>query len=703
MTNTTQSELACNKLIDLINSATEETLPTTLKSKKFKDLLGKIKDPDHAHWVCTLALGMATKNTLTEILEALKEPLSIIKLTKVLEALQKHIDDITDPDYALKVCYLVLGMATKKTLPEVLKALKVPLSIIKLTKVLEALQKHIDNITDPDYAYMVCYLVLGMATKDTLLEVLEALKVPLGRITDPDYAYTVCYLALGKATQDTLLKALEALKVPLGKITHPDYALKVCYLALGKATQDTLLKVLEALKVPLGKITHPKNAFWVCELALGKADPKDLPEVLKALNEPLGKITHPKRAFWVCKLALGKATEETLPEVLKALNEQLGKIMPSYSNTKTLQDIIKNKLEGKELNYQNQYLGIFNSNIGKHADKGLHLEDDIICTMAVLVMLGCQHLMVTNPLCYAGIMGANFLGHVISASISNDYKHANIAAFQGCTSTLLMVGLLYYEVSLTSMGVVLAGYIKVFNQTDPNDFNRASWLSDRAKRLSDRIANTLKLNNHMQDALSYVGKYLEACQKQIDKMASEGIQALLDIIKMTLKYAQALLDTINNKLEGQELSYIVEQILQQEDALIRVVAGLGVLGCQYFMVTNPLCYAGIIGANFLGHVISASISNDYEHANRTAFRGCTSTLLMIGLLYGGVSLAPMAGVLAVYEIVFNQIGLSDGIADTLRINDHMQDIRALVWVTTLKVETQKQSNTIVELYAPLKF
>ena len=169
-------------------------------------------------------------------------------------------------------------------------------------------------------------------------------------------------------------------------------------------------------------------------------------------------------------------------------------------------------------------------------------------------------------------------------------------------------------------------------------------------------------------------------------MAPEDIQALQDIIKMIPKDSQAFRDIIKNKLEEQELSYI-ERILQQEDTLIRVVAGLGMLGCQYLMVTNPLCYAGIIGANLLGHVISASTSNDSKHANRAAFRGCTSTLLMWGLLYYGVSLAPMAGVLAVYEIVFNQIDLnnfniakrlSDGIADTLRINDHMQDARSCV-------------------------
>ena len=127
MTNTTQSELACNKLIDLINNEAEETLPKILKSQKFKDLLDKITHTYYAKEICNLALERTTNRTLPTVLKALKEPLG----------------KITNPDYALKVCTLALGMATKDTFTEVLEALKVPLSIIKLTKVLEALQKHI--------------------------------------------------------------------------------------------------------------------------------------------------------------------------------------------------------------------------------------------------------------------------------------------------------------------------------------------------------------------------------------------------------------------------------------------------------------------------------------------------------------------------------------------------------------------------------
>ena len=349
-------------------------------------------------------------------------------------------------------------------------------------------------------------------------------------------------------------------------------------------------------------------------------------------------------------MVVDEVTKETLPEVLKILLDKI-----TSKDIHTLQDAIKSKLGEQDPIYQ-ECLDILNPNIDTH----VKVEEDLVeenlveenlkqggalrRVVAGLGVLGCQYFMVTNPLCYAYIMGANFLGHVTSASTSNDYKHANRAVFRGCTSTLLMISLLYGGVSLAPMAGVLAVYEIVFNQIG----------------LSDGIADTLRINDLMQDARSHVGECLKACQKQIDKMASEGIQALLDIIK--------------NKLEGQELSYIVEQISQQDDTLIRVVAGLGALGCQYFMVTNPLCYAGIIGANALGHAISASISNDYKHANRTAFRGCTSTLLMLGLLYGRVSLAPMAGVLAVYEIVFNQIGLSDGIADTLKLNNHIQDV-----------------------------
>ena len=71
MTNTTQSELACEQLIDLINNATEENLPTILKSKEFKDLLGEITDSALVE-VCAVLLGKATRKNLPEVIKGIK-------------------------------------------------------------------------------------------------------------------------------------------------------------------------------------------------------------------------------------------------------------------------------------------------------------------------------------------------------------------------------------------------------------------------------------------------------------------------------------------------------------------------------------------------------------------------------------------------------------------------------------------------------
>ena len=405
-------------------------------------------------------------------------------LCTLLERSNRLLDKIIHPKSAYMICYLAL----EKAYPDDLRAL------------LKILERLLDKIIGHESAPRVCVLILWKANSWDLLKVLKTLERLLDKIIDPEGASKVCMEALKKATEKNLLEVLKTLERLLDKIIYPKGASKVCIEALKKATEKNLLEVLKALNEQLSKITDPYYAHWVCELALGKATEENLPEVLKALEEPLRYITDHIHAYFVCNQAFGKATEKTLSEALKALEGPLGNIIPSYDNVRTLRDIIKSKLQGQELRYQ--CLETLNSNIGKHVEKGFQQEDALIRVVAGLGVLGCQYFMVTNPICYAGIMGANFLGHVISASISNDYEHANRAVFRGCTSTLLMIGLLYGGVGLAPMAGVLAVYEIVFNQIDLNNFNIA-------KRLSDGIADTLKLNNHMQDARSYVGEYLK--------------------------------------------------------------------------------------------------------------------------------------------------------------------------------------------------
>ena len=188
-------------------------------------------------------------------------------------------------------------------------------------------------------------------------------------------------------------------------------------------------------------------------------------------------------------------------------------------------------------------------------------------------------------------------------------------------------------------------------------------------------------------------------------------EVLLGKITPSYSNVKILRNIITRKLEGQESSdqnqcldilnsnvgTHVGKGLQQEDTLVRIVTGFTVIGCRYFIVTSPF-YVGIMVTNVCGHIIGIATSNDYQHANRSALRCCTFTLLVGGLMYCGVSTAPMAVTLVICELIANHMDsnfniakrLSDGIADTLRINDHMQDICSCV--SDLLWENENQSS-----------